>query len=97
MRNTQNITLGILCISATVLATLLAFTFHADRAGAAGIASSAGEYIMFTGEVTGSMDLLYIVDLTKRKMNVYAFQPMENTIVLRDQVDLAKTFREAPK
>ena len=95
MKDTQNVTIALLCVAATILGTMVVLTYNSSNAQGAGIAAAAGEYIMFTGEVTGSTDLLYVIDLTKRRMNAYHFDPMANVIELKDQVDLGKAFREA--
>ena len=93
MNDPRNITITLLCVSAVVLATLVVTMHTSEPARAAGISASAGEYIMFTGEVTATTDMLYVIDLTKKRMNAYHFDPMENIIKLQDQVDLAKAFR----
>lgn len=92
MKDTQNITIGLLCVSAAILVTVLAFSYDADRASGAGVSAAAGEYIMFTGEFSGSIDMLYVVDTTKRRMNTYRLDPMKNTIVRTDTVDLGRAF-----
>jgi len=61
------------------------------------VAAAAGEYIMFTGELTASTDLLYVIDLQKQRMNAYHFQPMDNTILLQDKADLGQAFRTKPQ
>ena len=93
MNDPRNITITLLCVSAAVLAALVVTMHTSEPAQAAGISASAGEYIMFTGEITATTDMLYVIDLTKKRMNAYHFDPMENTIKLQDQVDLAKAFR----
>ncbi len=97
MKDTQNITIALLCVSAAVLATVLAFTYDADRASGAGVAAAAGEYVMFTGEVSSSIDMLYVIDLTKRRMNAYHWNTRTNVIDLKDRVDLGQAFRAPEK
>ena len=96
MNDSRNIVLALLCVSAAVLGTLVAVTWN-DRAEATGVAAAGGEYIMFTGEVSASIDMLYVVDLTKRRMNAYHWDTRENVLSLKDQADLAKAFREPGK
>ena len=93
MKDTQNVTIALLCVSAAILVTVAAFTYNADQARASGAASAAGEYIMFTGEFTDSTDLLYVIDLTKQRMIAYRFDPIKNTILIQGNVDLGQTFR----
>ena len=94
MNDSKNITIGLLCVSAAILTTVLILG-GGRQAHGTGVGATGGEYIMFTGEVTGSTDMLYVVDLTVKKMNAYHFNPMQNVIEMKDQVDLAKVFREA--
>ena len=95
MNDTKNITIALLCVSAAILLTLAIIVNTDERAEAKGVSATAGEYVMFTGQVTGSTDMLYVVDLTKKRMNAYHFDPMQNVISMKDQVDLGKAFREA--
>ncbi len=96
MKDSQNVTIAILCVSAAVLGALLAFTTNTGRTYA-DVSAGAGDYVMFTAEITDSSDLLYIIDRTTRRMNAYQFKALENTINLVDQVDLAKAFRSPGK
>ena len=93
MKDTQNVTIALLCVSAAILVTVAAFTYNADQARAGGVASAAGEYIMFTGALSNATDLLYVIDLTKQRMIAYRFDPMKNTIQIQGRVDLGQTFR----
>ncbi len=95
MNDTKNITIGLLCVSAAILVTLAVIIQTGEPAGAVGVSATGGEYIMFTGQVTSSTDMLYVVDLTKKKLNAYHFDTKKNAIMLKDQVDLGKAFREA--
>jgi len=93
MNDSKNITIGLLCVSAAILTTVLILG-GGDQAQGDGVSVSGGEYIMFSGQVTAGTDMLYVVDLTVKKMNAYHFNPMQNVIEMKDQVDLTKVFRE---
>jgi len=96
MKDKQNIAIALLCVSGTVLAALVGLTYDAAPARA-DVSASAGEYIMFTGQVSNNVDLLYVIDLSKRRMNAYEYSLKDNNIVLKDQVDLGQAFRAPGK
>ena len=95
MNDTKNITIALLCVSAAILMTLAVIVQTDQTAQAVGVSASGGEYIMFTGQVTSSTDMLYVVDVTRKRMNAYHFDTGKNVITIKDQVDLGKAFREA--
>ena len=91
MKSNQNATIAILSISATILAVVVALTCNTNT-GYADASASAGDYIMFTGEVSGSNDLLYVIDRTTFTMNAYEFKPADNALRIVDQISLVKEF-----
>ena len=92
MKNNQNATIAVLSVSATILAVVVALTCNTGT-GYADASVAAGDYIMFTGEVSGSNDLLYVIDRTTFTMNAYEFKPAGNVLRIVDQINLAKEFR----
>jgi len=92
MKQTRNIAITVFSITATILAVLLVLGSNTDR-GYADVSTWAGDYIMFTGQVTGSNDLLYVIDRTTHTLNTYEFKPADNLLRLVDRVNLAKEFR----
>ena len=88
MKDTKNLTIALLCVSATVLATALALlpSAHADAP------VRGGEYIMITGAYSGKTDLLYVIDVAVQKVNTYVFNPQTNELLLRDQFNLRPVF-----
>ena len=96
MKNAQNITIVLLAVSAAILAGLLAGTVGLDRSAQAGNASNAkGDYIMVPYAWSDQLDLLVVVDVASRKMNVYF--PNKTTKALepiQPIVDLERTFAD---
>ena len=91
MNETRNITIAVLSISAVILAVVLAFAWNTDRSYA-DASVAAGDYVMFTGQVTAANDLLYVIDRTTFTVNTYEFNSGDGTLRLLDQVDLGKEF-----
>ena len=95
MKNPQNVTIVILSISAAILAGMLAGV-SLDRTAQAGYASiSKGDYIVVPYTWSSGLDLLCVIDVAGRKMNVYfpnqttkALEPIQPT------VDLERVFAE---
>ena len=89
MKNAQNITIVILAVSAAILAGMLvgAGLDRSAQAGYAGI--SKGDYIMVPYAWNDQLDLLAVIDVANRRMNVYfpnkttkALEPIQPTVDL---------------
>ncbi|MFP4140537.1 MAG: hypothetical protein ACOCVI_02070 [Planctomycetota bacterium] len=93
MKNTQNVTILLLTISAILLGALLVGLNHTDRAQGA-MAQRRNEYIQVTGQYNSSTELLYVVDLTQQKMNVYFADEKKKATTLLTQLDLKRAFQE---
>ncbi len=93
MRNTHNVTLGLLVVSALLLSTLLVSLMHAPHAQAEPPARG-GEYIQVTGAWDKNTDLLYVVDLRAQKMNVYFLNKGDGAMERLTTLDLQKAFLE---
>ena len=92
MKNTQNTTIVLLTVTAAILGGIVAGTWL-DRPAQAGYVSvSKGDYIMVPYQWSDSLDLICVIDVASRRMNVYA--PNQNTkaLDLLQQVDLERTF-----
>ena len=83
-----------LCVSAAVMAGVLGVAVHSDTAEA-GEAVGGGHYIMFTGDVPGNTDALYVIDRRSQKLNIYEFSGAAagNQLLLSNQLNLGKAFR----
>lgn len=93
MKNTQNVTILLLTISAILLGSLLLALNHSQPAHAA-MAQRRNEYIQVTGQYNSSTELLYVVDLSQQKMNVYFADEQKKTTTLLTQLDLKRAFQE---
>jgi len=92
-RKAQNVTIAVLCLSAAVMTVVLVVAVTAGPAGA-GESARGGHYIMFTGDVPGATDMLYVIDRRSRKLNAYDFAGQANTLNIAGQIELSKTFRD---
>ncbi len=95
MRNSQNVTIGLLLISAAVLAALLAVSWIDTPVAHAEPAIRGGDYLMTAGRISSSRDLLYVVDGAVQKMNVYTVNLNNGSLEVVDTVDLSKAFGAA--
>ena len=93
MKDSKNVTIALLCVSAAILATVLVLTQVSTPARAEGPVKG-GDYIMVTGAYNKNEDLVYIVDIAQQKMNVYHLVIRDRALKLRDQVNLKLAFRE---
>lgn len=96
MQDTQNATIAVLCVSAAILASVLALMLLTAPAKADS-PTVGGEYVMITGAYGSGTDILYIVDLRAQRLNAYAFDRNNNSIRLADQVNLERAFRGGAK
>jgi len=93
MRNTQNITIGLLLVTAVVLGSLVVATYVNTSSPAYADTSVAKyNYIMCTGAWSKSQDFLYVIDIAQRKMNVYFLDQNRNALEVIDQTDLRQAF-----
>ena len=95
MKNSENILIGTLLITAVILAALFLGVVGDQSASAeASSRSAAGDYILVTGAIGSATDLLYVVDIPHQKLNVYAFDLNQGVYIMDDKVDLSKAFRK---
>jgi hypothetical protein len=95
MKDSQNLTIGLLVLSATILLSMV-FATMGDRAYAGGVpaATSQGEYVVASGAWSDTTDLVYIIDRVSQRMNVYFLDRNANRVQRQDSVDLKRVFRE---
>lgn len=80
MKDTQNITIGLLLVTAGILAMMIAGTYFSATPAYGAVASvKQGDYIMVTA-ADGSKDLLYVIKISARRINAYEAK--------RDSLDL---------
>jgi hypothetical protein len=91
MRDSQNVTIVLLLAVAAVLAALVVAT-HAPDPALADTSISKGNYIIVAGEWSQTLDLVYVVNIATRRMNVYFHNEDMGNVELIDSVDLERTF-----
>jgi hypothetical protein len=96
MKNTQNITIAILTVTAAIMLAVLLGSFYADRAQAGAPSIKQGDYIMGTCSLSGEKDMLLIIDLAMRRLNVYRPNINTGSMEMIDKVDLERVFSQKP-
>jgi len=91
MNTRQNITIGLLLLTAIILGAMVVSTYTASPAYAAS-SIKQGDYIMVTGAASDKIDLLYVVDIAARRLNAYYVDFNTSSIELMDSVDLKQVF-----
>jgi hypothetical protein len=95
MKNNENILILMLLLTAGVLGAMFLGSYNADKAYA-DTPDRMGDYIMVTGAVTNSTDLLYVIDVPNKKLLVYHISGVKNQFSIKvadDRVNLANVFR----
>jgi len=94
MKKTQDITIGLLVVTASVLTTLLvaSYVYTEPAYGTTAATRGCGDYMISTGSFNQETDFIYVVDIATAKLNVYYPNVNTNSLELGDTVDLAKSF-----
>lgn len=72
MKDTQNITIVLLLITAAILLAMVIGTYNAAPANA-DIAMKSGSYAMISGERNSSVDYLYVIEMSTLTLNAYEY------------------------
>jgi len=72
MKDTQNATIVVLAVTATLLATALWLTNSGEQAVAAQAESRGSSYSMGVARATTSQDLVYVIDFNTEQLCTYA-------------------------
>ena len=93
MKDTQNIAIGLLLVTAIVLAGMVVGTFvNAGGTAYADTPVKQGRYLMVTGTWTASTDFLYVLDIAAQSINVYVIDNKKKSIGRVDTVNLRQAF-----
>lgn len=93
MKNTQNITIGVLAVTAVILGVLVFFSMQPQPAEAASALPSKGSYVVATGRASGTnKEVLYVINLTSQRMVAYMFNPTKNEISPISGADMKAAF-----
>jgi hypothetical protein len=101
MKDTKNLTIAILGISALVLLALVIGTKLEQPAQAgSGYSYNTKDWIMVTGQASKNTDFLYIINVGQRKMKVYFPDKQGGSKVPKmsivDSIDLNRAFAQIP-
>lgn len=89
--NGKDFAIGILSVTAVVLLTavILVQTLAPTPAmAAAGPGAVVGQYIVTAGQLDDTADLVYVMDTTAQRLNVYALDAVSGQIVVIQQIDV---------
>ena len=93
MKNSQNFMIGLLLVTAVLLAAMVASTFtNTGGTAYADTAIKQGRYIMCTGAWSSTTDFMYILDIAARRVNVYYMDRNKGIVDIVDTVDLRQAF-----
>jgi hypothetical protein len=95
MRESQNITIALLLVTAAVLGGLLFTGYMAnDDAAYAAASVKGGDYIMGTAPKSDTLDFVYVVDISARQMILYEANINNWSIDMVARVDLDRVFQD---
>ena len=95
MNDPRNITILILLAAAAILTALLVGNYTTlDAEAYADESVKQGDYIIGTGTRSEGTDLLYVIDIATRRLNVYETDVNNWTNELRQSVNLERAFRQ---
>ena len=96
MKQTQNTTIVLLVVVASILTGLLVATCHTEPAWAHTSSAKGGDYIISVGQFNQETDFIYVLDIANNKLNIYYPNINTNALALGDTVDLARAFGTKP-
>jgi len=90
--DSKNLAIGVLSTTAVILLVgLILVQNQPQPALAVGMNAQGGDYLLTTGQLSSSRELLYVIDAAQEKMLVYGFDINKQKIeVVSQPVDLAK-------
>ena len=97
MKDPQSITIGLLLATAVILAAMLVGNYATINSVAyADTPVKQGDYILGTGALTDSTDLVYVLDVATRRLNVYFANvgTVNKRLDILDSIDLEKAFEQ---
>ena len=93
MTDHKNTTIVMLLLSAVVLSVLLGAAFRsAPPAYGGNVSARIDPYILMPGGRSDSADNLYVVDVYRKRINVYYADRNRESLILKDSKDLTGLF-----
>jgi len=91
MKNTQNILIVMLLVTAAFLSALLVGQFvYTEKTAVAATHDREGDYIIVSGTFDQDKDVVYVLDIANAKVNLYYPDVNTNSLVLGTTLDLSK-------
>ncbi|MFQ5590809.1 MAG: hypothetical protein ACE5HE_06590 [Phycisphaerae bacterium] len=92
----KDLTIGVLSTTAVILIVgIVIIHSRPEPAMASGMTASTGDYVATVGTVsTDDEELLFVIDATQQKLNVYRFDIMRSRFEVTQQINLEE-LREA--
>jgi hypothetical protein len=90
VQDSQNLTIGVLSITAVVLlvGVVLTVVGGQNQARAIGQTAWGGDYIVATGQFTQNSELVYVMDARARRLNAYSFDKTRRQLIYWHSQDL---------
>ena len=99
MTDRTNITIVLLCVSATLLAVAFVSLSGTQEVQAAGAESRSGDYLAAVCRVSSGTDFVFVIDQVAERMNAYGLGKKANDqqlyLIPGTQVDLERAFTNA--
>jgi len=92
MNNTENVTIGLLTITAVILAAVI-FVQTDEPAYAASSPDRSGNYVVVAGQISSAADLVYVVNGATKTLLAYHADQRNGRIKIVARIDLEKEFR----
>ena len=97
MKQTQNTTIVLLVVTASILTSLLVASYvYTEPAYAHTASAKGGDYVIAVGQFNQESDFVYVLDIANSKLNIYYPNINTNALALGDTVDLARAFGTKP-
>ncbi len=93
MNDTGNVTIGLLIVTAVILTLMLVGTyFQTSQPVLAEGPARSGNYIMASGRWNVSVDIIWVINIAARQLNIYYANFKTDALELIDSVDLDQAF-----
>ena len=93
MKDTQNITIGFLLVTAAILSALLIGAYTTRNAYADSPDKGSG-YLMVAGQTSSTADFIYVIDVASGRLNTYGYDRDRKAIGMGVPIELEQLFGE---
>lgn len=92
MKSNQNLTIGVLSITAVIMLVGILVSGGQNSAMAIGQLDRGGDYVILTGQFNDSTEIVYITDAAAKRMNSYSYDVTTRQLAIWDTVNLDQVF-----